>query len=81
VYFENGRLVTRQVSEGSNQVQPLNDTEGARTIAQLNPPGFPGTDRIRVLFRVDADRLLRITVEDILTGDTLITNQPVVKLS
>jgi len=81
VYFENGRLVTRQVSEGSNQVQPLNDKEGARTIAQLNPPGFPGTDRIRVLFRVDADRLLRITVEDILTGDTLITNQPVVKLS
>jgi molecular chaperone DnaK (HSP70) len=81
VYFENGRLVTRQVSEGNNQVQPLNDEEGARTIAQLNPPGFPGTDRIRVLFRVDADRLLRITVEDILTGDTLMTNQPVVKLS
>jgi molecular chaperone DnaK (HSP70) len=81
VYFENGRLVTRQVSEGNDQVQPLNDREGARTIAQLNPPGFPGTDRIRVLFRVDADRLLRITVEDILTGDTLMTNQPVVKLS
>ncbi len=81
VYFENGRLVTRQVNEGSSQVQPLNDSEGARTIAQLTPPGFPGTDRIRVLFRVDADRLLRITVEDILTGDTLMANQPVVKLS
>ena len=81
VYFENGRLVTRQVSEGSNLVQPLNDKEGARTIAQLNPPGFPGSDRVRVLFRVDSDRLLRITVEDILTGDTLMTNQPVVKLS
>jgi molecular chaperone DnaK (HSP70) len=81
VYFENGRLVTRRVDEGGNQVQPLNDQDGARTIAQLNPPGFPGTDRIRVLFRVDADRLLKITVEDILTGDTLMMNQPVVKLS
>lgn len=81
VYFENGRLVTRQVSGGNHQVQPLNDKKGARTIAQLNPPGFPGTDRIRVLFRVDADRLLRITVEDILTGNTLISNQPVVKLN
>lgn len=81
VYFEGGRLITRQVSEGSTAVQTLNDKDGARTIAQLDPPGFPGSDRVRVLFRVDADRLLRITVEDILTGNTLLTNQPVVKLS
>ena len=81
VYFENGRLVTRQLNEASRTVQPLNDKDGARTIAQLNPPGFPGSDRVRVLFSVDADRLLRITVEDILTGDTLLANQAVVKLS
>jgi molecular chaperone DnaK (HSP70) len=81
VYFENGRLVTRQLSEANRTVQPLNDKDGARTIAQLNPPGFPGSDRVRVLFSVDADRLLRITVEDILTGDTLMANQAVVKLS
>ena len=81
VYFENGRLVTRQLSKSSRTVQPLNDKDGARTIAQLNPPGFPGSDRVRVLFSVDANRLLRITVEDILTGDTLMANQAVVKLS
>lgn len=81
VYFENGRLVTRQLTEASNRVQPLNDREGARTIAQLNPPGFPGSDRVRVLFSVDRDRLLRITVEDILTGNTLLDNQAVVTLS
>ncbi|HIK46811.1 MAG TPA: Hsp70 family protein [Leptolyngbyaceae cyanobacterium M65_K2018_010] len=81
VYFENGRLVTRQLTADHQTVQPLNDREGARTIAQLNPPGFPGSDRVRVLFRVDRDRLLRITVEDILTGDTLLNNQAVVKLS
>ena len=62
-------------------MQPLNDREGARTIAQLNPPGFPGSDRVRVLFQVDRDRLLRITVEDILTGNTLLDNEAVVRLS
>ncbi len=81
VYFEAGRLVTRQLGEGGRTVKPLNDRQGARTIAQLNPPGFPGTDRVRVLFQVDRDRQLRITVEDILTGETLLTNQVVVKLS
>lgn len=80
VYFEGDQLITRQVSSGDVPVQPLNDREGARTVAELNPPGFPGCDRIRVLFRVDADRLLRITVEDILTGDTLLENQVVVQL-
>ena len=81
VYFENGRLVTRQLGGDATSVQPLNDREGARTIAQLNPPGFPGSDRVRVLFRVDSDRLLRITVEDILTGNTLLDNEAVVRLS
>lgn len=80
VYFEGDQLITRQVSSANLPVQPLNDRAGARTVAQLNPPGFPGCDRIRVLFRVDADRLLRITVEDILTGDTLLENQVVVQL-
>jgi molecular chaperone DnaK (HSP70) len=81
VYFENGRLVTRQLTEAGNTVQPLNDKDSARTIAQLNPPGFPGSDRVRVLFSVDRDRLLRITVEDMLTGDTVLNNQAVVKLT
>jgi hypothetical protein len=36
---------------------------------------------MKVLFRVDGDRLLRITVEDILAGETLLENQPVVQLS
>jgi hypothetical protein len=36
---------------------------------------------MKMLFRVDGDRLLRITVEDILTGETLLENQPLVRLS
>jgi len=42
VYFEGDRLVTRRLDSGQTQVQPLNDREGARTIAQLTPPGYPG---------------------------------------
>ncbi|MEL7225782.1 MAG: Hsp70 family protein, partial [Cyanobacteria bacterium J06576_12] len=62
-------------------VQPLNDREGARSIATLTPPGFPGSDRIRISFSIDAERFLRMTVEDLLTSETLLSNQVVVQLS
>lgn len=81
VYFDGDRLVTRSVSEGDTAVQPLNDKDGARSIAKLDPLGFPGSDRIKLLFQVDADRFLRVTVEDLLTHRTLLNNQIVVQLS
>jgi len=80
VYFEQNRLVTRPLQGNSLNVQPLNDRNGRRTIARLDPPGVPGCDRIRVQFRVDADRRLCITVDDLLTYETLLRNQPVVQL-
>jgi molecular chaperone DnaK (HSP70) len=81
VYFDGGRLVTRQVSEQQTKVIPLNDREGARTIAQLNPVGYPGGDRLRVQFRVDNGRFLRITVYDLLINETLLDNQIVAELN
>jgi molecular chaperone DnaK (HSP70) len=81
VFFDGDRLVTRRVGAGQAQVQPLNDREGARSIATLNPPGHPGSDRIKVLFRVDDQRFLRITVEDLLALRTLLDDQPVVQLN
>lgn len=81
VYFEGDRLVTRSLASGQTQVKPLNDSAAARDIAQLTPPGYPGSDRIRVLFQVDGERFLRITVEDLLTNRTLTDNYPVVQLS
>lgn len=80
VYFEGDRLVTRTTS-GQTQVQPLNDTPQARSLASLDPLGSPGSDRIKVLFWVDRDRFLRVTVEDLLTLQTLLENQAVVQLS
>ncbi len=81
VYFDGDRLITRALSTNQGQIQPLNDREGARSIAKLDPPGFPGSDRIKVQFRVDEGRSLRITVEDLLTQETLLTDQVVTQLS
>ena len=84
VYFEGDQLITRQTSgrtDNQPQVQALNDREGARTIAKLTPPGFPGSDRIRIHFSIDRDRFLRMTVDDLLTSETLMENQVVVQLS
>lgn len=81
VYFDGDRLITRILAQDQQVVQPLNDKEGARTIAKLEPAGYPGSDRIKVFFRVDEQRFLRMTVEDLLTHQTLLNNQPVVQLS
>ncbi|MBH8574495.1 Hsp70 family protein [Nostocaceae cyanobacterium CENA369] len=81
VYFDGDRLITRRLDSGEISVKPLNDKDGARSIAQLTPPGYPGSDRIKVLFQVDEQRFLRITVEDLLTNDTLLENQLVAQLS
>lgn len=81
VYFEGDRLVTRAVSTSNKEVQPLNDREGARTIASLKPPGNPGRDRLKLSFNVDSQRYLHITVEDLLTQETLLNNYIVVQLN
>ena len=81
VYFDGDRLITRAVSSDTTSVQPLNDREGARTIATLNPAGNPGQDRVKLLFNIDDRRYLRITVEDLLTQETLLNNYIVVQLN
>ena len=80
VIFDGSRLVTTAVGAGGMRVVPLNDAEEAKTIARLDPPGYPGVDRIRVSFRVDADRRLRLTVTDLATDARLLDDQAVVEL-
>jgi molecular chaperone DnaK (HSP70) len=81
VYFDGNRLVTRTLTSGQTCVQPLNDREGGRTIAQLDPLGHPGSDRVKVQLYVDQQRFLRMTVEDLLTQQTLLVDQLVAQLS
>ena len=81
VYFDGDRLLTRNLGNRETNVKPLNDRDGARTIAQLNPLGYPGKDRIKLQFIVDNQRFLRLRVEDLLTSETLLNNQVVAELS
>ena len=81
VYFDGDRLITRRLDSNQTTIKPLNDKDGARTIAQLTPLGYPGSDRIKIFFEVDEQRFLRITVEDLLTAETLMENQLVAQLS
>jgi molecular chaperone DnaK (HSP70) len=81
VYFDGDRLITRNLATNQLNVQTLNDKDGSRSIAELDPPGEPGCDRIKVSFQVDKKRFLRITVDDLLTSRTIVTDEPVVELS
>lgn len=78
VYFEDQRLVTRVLDVKQVAVQILN--ENSKVIANLNPLGQTGCDRIKVSFQVDEKRTLRITVLDLLTKQNLLENIPVVQL-
>ena len=84
VYFSDGQLVTRQRAQDgqpqSKTVQALNDRPDQQTIAQLQPAGQPGTDRLLLQFQVDDRRRLCVTVEDLLTNETLQQNQPIIEL-
>ena len=80
VYFDGDRLVTRSLGDQTTNVKPLNDRDGARTLAILDPPGNPGRDRIELLFSVDEQCCLRVTVQDLLTQETLLYNQIVGQL-
>jgi molecular chaperone DnaK (HSP70) len=81
VYFDGAQLITRRLTEAMPIVQALNDSDNARGIAELDPLGNPGSDRIKVQFTVNQHRFLCITVEDLLTKRVMLEDEPVVKLA
>lgn len=80
VYFDGERLMTRASNSNTATVMALNDRDGARTIAKLDPPGNPGSDRLKLIFNVDEKRYLRISIEDLVTQKTLLNHHIVVRL-
>ncbi|MGD1936686.1 MAG: Hsp70 family protein [Cyanophyceae cyanobacterium] len=80
VFFEGDRIVTKKTT-GKRSVKALNDRDGARNLATLEPPGMPGTDRVRVSFRVDEQRQLRVSVDDLLANERLLDEVALVRLS
>lgn len=63
-----------------HRVVPLNDQDGARTVAYLDPSGLPGADRVQAEFNVDNNRMLRVTVTDLQTERILLRDAAVVEL-
>ncbi len=80
VYFEDERIITRLLDNKQVAVQILNDSEFGSVIANLDPLGQVGSDRIKVSFQVDPKRTLRITVLDLLTKQNLLEDIPVAQL-
>ncbi|MNS43372.1 Chaperone protein DnaK [compost metagenome] len=80
VVFDGKRLVSTALPMAPGRVVALNDAEGAKTIAPLDPPGFPGVDRVRVLFNVDSRRQLRLHVTDLQSGRTILDDEAVIEL-
>jgi molecular chaperone DnaK (HSP70) len=81
VYFDGDRLVTKSLNRQQSIIRPLNDRPGARTIANLSPPGYPGSDRLKIQLWIDEKCCLRVTVEDLLTKQILHNNSVVIQLS
>jgi len=77
-----GKRVLRLVEGGieTRRVRPINDEEGARVLAYLDPPGRANEDRVSVDFMVDHNRTLRVTVKDLQSQRTLLLDTPVVEL-
>ncbi|MDX1977772.1 MAG: Hsp70 family protein [Pseudanabaenaceae cyanobacterium bins.68] len=78
VLFEQGLLISQASTLA--EVQPLNDQDHGRAIAQLTPLGQPGSDRLKISFVVDQQRCLKISVFDLLTRQELLKDQPVIDL-
>jgi molecular chaperone DnaK (HSP70) len=76
IIYQGDQLVSQILTTPIVSAHVLN----ARPIAQLDPPGTVGVDRIKVSLSIDKQRTLRITVLDLLTKCTLLVNQPVIKL-
>jgi molecular chaperone DnaK (HSP70) len=81
VFYDGDRLITRTIATPEQTVQPLNDREGGRSIARLDPLGNPGSDRLKLRFSINTERCLCITVEDLLTQESLLNNYIVAKLN
>jgi molecular chaperone DnaK (HSP70) len=80
IVFEGDRLVTKVESVPLEVFLELGEQDTPQAIAQLDPLGQPGSDRVQVLFEISEQRELMITAIDLLTQKTLITNQSVAKL-
>jgi molecular chaperone DnaK (HSP70) len=83
VKYENGQAVfVAQAGSNEQQIVPLNIASATKShmLANLEPSGAPGEDRLKAAFMVDDRRQLRMTVTDLKSKKTLLNDVVVVTL-
>lgn len=80
VMFGNRAILMVEGGLELRKVVPMNDDDQSRVVARLAPPGKAGEDRVEVIFNVDENRTLRVTVCDLVTSKELLRDVPVVEL-
>jgi len=78
IFYEGDRLVSRMV--GQPQTVFIALTEPELAIAPLDPPAEMGEDRVIAEFRISHQRLLLLTLTDLMTGKKLIADRVVAQL-
>jgi molecular chaperone DnaK (HSP70)/HEAT repeat protein len=79
VRYEGGQAVfVAQAGENAQKIVALKSSELLTVL--LDPPADPGSERLRADFRVDALRQLRVTVTDLKTRKTLLSDEIAVQL-
>jgi molecular chaperone DnaK (HSP70) len=78
-YDAQGRMTTTHLNREA-AFRSLNLQNPQICVAHLSPPGQLGVDRVVVEFEVTADRILVVSVQDLLTNQLIVRSQPVAQL-
>lgn len=80
VIFDEAGMMTSSTLNTRQQYRSLNTHHREVCVANLEPPGETGMDRVTVSFEVDERRVLLATVRDILTGKILMEREAIANL-
>ncbi|MBW4508044.1 MAG: Hsp70 family protein [Scytonematopsis contorta HA4267-MV1] len=79
IYDNSGKMTSGQLVK-QDTFRSLETHHQQVCVAHLQPPGQTGIDRITVQFEVNEQRVLVVTVKDLLTGKSLVNKGAIVKL-
>jgi hypothetical protein len=78
-YDAQGRMTSSFLNQQSS-FRSLGGTQNEVCVAHLEPPGETGVDRIEATFEVSEQRVLLVTVKDLLTDRMLVERGVIAKL-
>lgn len=79
IYDSQGRMTSTELNK-LESFRALDSDRQQVCVAHLDPPGRIGLDRVAVAFEVNADRMLVVTVRDLLTDKLLVEQAAIAML-